>query len=185
MIFQLQQVAALQFGLYENPVPTGDIIYLQGINLVTELRHHSFNTFLPVDKVSPNHILQKNDILIASKGVSNKAIKYDGSFGPAVASSLFFIVKPDISQVLPDYLTIFLNDIKTQNLLKSLAGTTTVPHISKKDLAEITIPIPSIEKQKRIIVFIQHWQREKQITKQLLQKKEQFYSSLFNQLIQK
>lgn len=185
MVQQLKDIANIQFGLYGKPAPQGDVIYLQGTNFLAYSRHSAFNTFLSQADVSPNHILQKDDILIAAKGSRNTAIKYDGSFGPAVASSLFFIIKPDVSKILPDYLTTFLNDMRTQNLLRTLSGTTTVPHISKKDLAEIIIPIPSMEQQKKIVSIMEQWQQEKKITRQLLRKKELLYSTLFNQIILK
>jgi restriction endonuclease S subunit len=181
MIQPLKNIASIQFGVYDKPEPIGDVLYLQGSNFNSAFP----KTFVSKDKVSPNHLLKDGDILIAAKGFRNTAIRYSASLGPAVASSMFFVLKPDTSKVIPDYVTLFLNDMKTQNLLRSLSGTTTVPTISKKDLAEIQIPLPSISQQMKIVSVMQQWQEEKKLTQRLIEKKDVFYSSLFNQLIQK
>ncbi len=181
MLNSLKSVADIQFGFYDKPKPEGEVRYIQSINFSFE--HPS--AFLSKDTVSPNHLLKDNDILFAAKGVRNTALKFTGSFGPAVASSIFFVIKPDIHKVLSDYLVLYLNDLKTQKLLRSLTGTTTVPHINKKDLAEIEILLPPLDQQKKIVKLMLQWEEEKKITEQLMEKKHLFYSSLFNQLIQK
>ena len=184
MIQSLKDICNIQFGLYEKPLSAGNVYYLQGTSIFQDQNPKSITTFLSLQDISPNHLLKEGDILFAAKGVRNIAVKFTNTLAPAVASSLFFVIKPDTHKVISDYLEIFLNDAKTQNVLRSLTGTTTVPHISKKDLSEISIPLPSIEEQKKIVSLMKHWEEEKKLTQQLIDKKEQFYSTMFNDLIQ-
>ncbi|CAN5358312.1 hypothetical protein BH11BAC1_BH11BAC1_03940 [soil metagenome] len=181
MFQQLKNIASLQFGIYYKPERNGDLLYLQNTNFNSDRP----KAFLSKDTISPSHLLQDGDILIIAKGSRNTASVYSKSTGDAVASSLFFIIRLENKQVLPEFLAYYLNDSKTQSMLKKLSGATTVPTLSKKDLMEISIPIPSLHQQKQIVSMMNQWEQEKNLTQTLIEKKDQLYASLFNQLIQK
>jgi type I restriction enzyme S subunit len=63
-------------------------------------------------------------------------------------------VKPNPSAFLPEYFFYFCltDDFKEQ--LASVAGGTTVPIVNKSRFNSLTIPIPPLEEQKRIVAFL-------------------------------
>ncbi|MBB5325020.1 type I restriction enzyme S subunit [Anoxybacillus tepidamans] len=87
----------------------------------------------------------KSDVIIAWDGANAGTIGYglEGAIGSTLA-----ILRTDSNDVFTPYLGRFLQS-KSKYLRETCTGAT-IPHISKKILEEIRIPIPSYEKQVEI-----------------------------------
>jgi len=59
----------------------------------------------------------------------------------------------DPTQVLPDYLALYLNSTEGKNCFKRLNETTTIPFISRASLESIQIPVPTLERQRALAKF--------------------------------
>ncbi len=70
----------------------------------------------------------------------------------------------DPAQVLPDYLALYLNSTEGQNCFKRLNETTTIPFISRTNLESIIIPVPPLERQKKLVALERTTQRYTQLT---------------------
>ena len=149
---KIQDIAILQTGLFAKPLTIGEVVYLQSKhfdeqgNLIASLHPD-----LLIEDISKKHLLRAGDVLFAAKGTKNFAAVYEEPNLPAVASTTFFVIRLLGSNVLPEYLTWFLNNPNTQASLKAQAIGTSIPSISKQVLEELEIPIPSIEKQKLVV----------------------------------
>jgi restriction endonuclease S subunit len=76
-------------------------------------------------------------------------VLYD-SDQPAVAVSLFFIVRPDPQKVHPEYLTWFLNSSIAQSYFQERRLGISVGNIRKDALESLEIQLPNLEKQKQV-----------------------------------
>jgi restriction endonuclease S subunit len=126
-----------------------------------------------LDEVNPSQLLQKGDILFMAKGNNNFAVMYD-SDQPAVAVSLFFIVRPKRDKVNPEYLAWFLNSPTAQGYFHERRLGASVGNIRKEALEGLEVELPSLERQGQIARLNKLLRDEKLLTNEYLEKKELF-----------
>ena len=114
------------------------------------------------------HFLQKGDILVMSKGHNgfNAFVNSDNK-KPAVASSIFLVLKNVEPIVLPAYLAWYINLEATQKELINKSRGTALPAITRSMLADIEIPVVSISEQQKIVKIDQLKKRESNLVKRL------------------
>ena len=190
MKLQFKNIVEINTGLYQKPRPGGEVAYLQIRNLTDNGKIDSTEdfSFLSSEDVSGKFLLQKNDIMFAAKGFTNIAAVYKNEIKPAVASSVFFVLRLNeqfVDQILPDFIAWYLNNKLVQAQLQTKAKGTSVKSISKKDLGDIEIPVPNIQTQKRILKIDKLWNEEKELIKKLIEQKDNFYNGLLNNIANK
>ena len=176
----IKNITKIQTGLFAQPSSLGEIVYIQAKHF-DELGNLNDMLYpdLPNSAVSQNHILQNGDVLYAAKGTKNFAVLYDAELGKAVASTSFFVIRLKVNNILPAYLTWFLNNIRTQSYLKSQAIGSSTPSISKQVLENLEIIIPALEQQKIILEITKVRRKEKE----LMQKIDMLRETLIQQTI--
>lgn len=130
------------------------------------------------------HLLAKGDVLFLSKGRDFFAVKYDGKYSPAVASSAFLVLKVS-GGILPDFLVWFLNHPKTNSLLNQLSSGSALPMLSKSALGEIEIPLLSLEDQQKIITIDELKKREEALQQKIQTLKNNYFNELTYTILQK
>lgn len=123
---------------------------------------------LNADSFSEKHLLKYGDVLFAAKGSRNFAVHFDLVDMPAAASTSFFVIKITEENILPEYLTWYLNHPITMSYLKAFAKGTSMVSISKEVLNDLEVKIPSLEKQKLIFKIDKLRSSETQIQTKLL-----------------
>lgn len=181
---ELKHIANIQTGVFAKPVAKGDIAYLQP-KYFDELGKLTTNLEPDLNSVgiSEKHILKQGDVIFAAKGSKNFAARFDLEDISAVASTSFFVIKIFEKNILPEYLTWYLNHQTTMKYLKSFARGTSIASISKDVLNELEIIVPSLEKQQLIFKIDDLRTAERQITMKLLSLKQtinqqQLYNAL-------
>jgi restriction endonuclease S subunit len=180
----LKNIANIQTGVFAKPVAKGDVAYLQPKyfdelgKLITKLEPD-----LNSVGISKNHILKQGDVLFAAKGSKNFAAQFDLKDMSAAASTSFFVIRIFEKNILPEYLTWYLNHPTTMKFLKAFARGTSIASISKEVLNDLEIIIPSLEKQHLIFKIDDLRSAERQITMRLLSLKQalnqqQLYNAL-------
>ncbi len=164
----LKHIATIQTGVFAKPVQKGEIVYLQAKHFdenggLIETLYPDLNADNRIEK----HVLKKGDVLFAAKGTKNFAAWYNNDSISAVASTSFFVIRLKEKNVLPGYLTWFLNHPRTQLLLKAHARGTSIASISKVVLSDLEIPIPDIQKQKLILKIFKLRNKEKKLKQQI------------------
>lgn len=164
----LKHITNIQTGVFAKPIQKGDIVYLQVKHFDEngELKETLYPDLNAESKIN-KHILKKGDILFSAKGSKNFAAWYENEEIPAVASTSFFVIRLQDKNVLPGYLTWFLNHPRTQTLLKGQARGSSIASISKAVLSELEIPIPNIKKQELILKIFKLRNKEKNLKKQI------------------
>ena len=152
MKIAIKHIANIQTGVFAKPVSKGEVAYLQpkyynkgGVlitKLIPDLKDTAINT---------NHLLRKGDVIFSAKGLKNFAATIKEEMLPAAASTSFFVIRLNDQNILPEFLTWFLNHPNTLRLLKAKARGTSIVSIAKSVLADLEIYVPDIEKQKLIL----------------------------------
>lgn len=181
---KLGDVAQLQFGVYEKPGIKGNAAYLQAKHFDDGGKLKvPVDSFLKVSKKNENHLLEGGDVLFVGKGFRNFAWTYSPAFGPAVASSIFFVLKPDKAQVLPEFLTALLNAPQTQAYMQSLGAGSSIPSIRKSELDAFALHLPSLEVQEKVVEIARLQEQDIELSKRIIAEKQKVYQSVINRLI--
>ena len=102
-------------------------------------------------EVKLEHILKSGDVLLSNRG-RFVATTYTGQIETCVASgSLLVLTVKKGSLVLPEYLALYFNSQAGKRQLGRLDETTTIPYISRKNLEQIDIPIPPMQRQETLV----------------------------------
>jgi len=112
------------------------------------------------------HRLRSSDILLQSRGVTNRAVVFEGTVR-AIAALGLLVVRPIAEVIRPAFLYWFLNHPKTQARLQNLSRGSTVAFIAKTDVEEFPIPTPPLELQEQVISVDRIRRHEKQLTAEL------------------
>lgn len=170
----LKHITSIQTGVFAKTISKGEIVYLQAKHFdengeISETLYPDLDADSKIEK----HLLKKGDVLFAAKGTKNFAAWYENDSMPAVASTSFFVIRLQVPNILPGYLTWFLNHPNTQIFLKGKARGTSIASISKAVLQDLEISVPDIEKQKLILTIYQLRNKEKNIKQQIETLREQ------------
>jgi restriction endonuclease S subunit len=138
---------------------------------------------IKLDDINPNQLLSYGDILFMAKGNNNFAVMY-ATDKPAVAVSLFFIIRPKREIVNPEYLTWFLNSPNAQAYFHERRMGASVGNITKDTLENLKVKLPSFEKQGQIATLNKLIRDEKILTNEYLEKKQLYFNSVMEKIIE-
>lgn len=125
------------------------------------------------------HFLEEGDLLFMAKSSNNQVLVYNDEFGQAVATSMFLVIRANQQQVLPQYLAWYINQQPAQQFLASRLSGSIVANLSKKELGELKVPLPSFVKQRKI-ADIHHLSKREEYLRQVISHKR---SQMINQLL--
>ena len=100
-------------------------------------------------KISEKEFLKDNDIIVSNQGTIGKTAIYRKDKRKILPSPQIFIIKADTKKIHPEYLFTQLNQKLIQDKLKSLATGAYIPRLTKKDLENIVISVPSKKEQEK------------------------------------
>lgn len=129
--------------------PYGDVAVIQMKDIDDANLLHAegaIRVLLPEGK--GHHLIHEGDLVFRSRGRSNSVALVAADIGDAVLAAPMLLVRP--RAVLPAYLHWFINLPATQGALAALAEGTSVRMISKDALLDMDVPVPSMNRQRRI-----------------------------------
>lgn len=184
MKIKLGDIAQLQFGLYAKPTDNGNAAYMQ-VKYFDDWGNQTneIDTFIEVDKKNEAHLLEEGDILFVGKGMRNFAWTYKLSYGPAIASSIFFVIKVDKSKVLPDFLTTLFNTAQTQAHFQTIGAGSSIPSIRKSELEVFMVQLPTLEMQQKIINIKKLHDEDMELSRKIVTEKQNLYQAVIKNLI--
>lgn len=113
--------------------------------------NEAFASIEPAERIRAEQFLQAGDVLFPNRGTRTTAIVYRLGEARALAGAQFFVLRPDAAQVLPEYLAWFLRTEQAARHFEERRKGTYVQIVQRSDLAELAIPLPPLEKQRRIV----------------------------------
>jgi restriction endonuclease S subunit len=158
-------IAKIQTGIYAKPDPVGEVLYLMGRHFNSDKRiDPAIQPELQLNDKTKKHLLRTGDILVASKGFDLFSVVFHPLKYPAVASSMFIILKLNDPQIiLPEYLAWYLNHPKTQKILSGNSRGTALQSITKDIIGNLEIHVPSVQKQRALLNAMSLLAREAQL----------------------
>ncbi|MCD0455736.1 restriction endonuclease subunit S [Chryseobacterium sp. LC2016-27] len=181
---QLKNIANLQFGFYDKPKTKGNVCYLQAKHFNEfGLFNGKVDEWIDVTDKSKNHLLEDGDVLLVGKGMRNFAWRYKADIGKAIASSIFFVIKPKLELVDADYLITIFNSSKYQSFFQSLGAGSSIPSIRKNELEAVDIPLPPLLVQKKIARLNELHQKELRLTRKLIEEKNKLFQAVINDIL--
>lgn len=183
MIKSLKEIANIKFGLHAQSQEYGNVLYLQAGHFNNKGKLLQMpTTFIDEQGRLNEHLLEDGDILLAGKGNRNFAWCYRKKLGPAVASSIFFVIQPRQDLINPEYLTAYFNLEKCQLHFRKLGEGSNVASIRKSELGELNIPILTMKKQLEIAAISKLHEEQIEITEKIQQRKYELYEAVMNNL---
>lgn len=129
-----------------------------------------------------NSYLLKNDVLLTSRGSENanfKSTVFKASNSNVIASATLNIIRLKNTSVLPEYISIFLNSSEGQDSIRGVLSGSYIRVITLKNLGELLIPIPLLDKQRTIISIYENIRRQDEIA----ERKSQIRKNIINKVI--
>lgn len=162
-------------------VPHGSIVVLQQKD-VTDLVATSLqqrDEFAPPSGASRvedegtygKHLLQPDDVLLQVRGTQFLPVIFTGEY-PAIAAQGVAVFRT-APALLPSFLHWFLGHPKTTETLRSLAGGTHIPFLSKQSLIAMQVPVPPLHAQHAIVATDDVRRRYRAAAQQLIQLNDQ------------
>jgi len=118
-------------------------------------------------------LLLRNDLLFMSRGVKNYTVLLQDVPNDSLAAASFFIVRPDLESVDPLYLTWLLNHPISQQYFTQFGGSGVhMPVVKRVVLEQLKVPLPSLDKQRKIGSLYQLMFEEQSLMKSLTQNRK-------------
>jgi restriction endonuclease S subunit len=102
--------------------------------------------------------VQDGDVLLSNRGTFRSAV-FRGDDTNVIAASSLYVLRVQRSDILPEYLMVFLNAPLGQKILESVCTGTIMKTIPRKDFLSLNIFLPTIEKQQQAIAIFQNYYR--------------------------
>ncbi|AMR29538.1 hypothetical protein A0257_22195 [Hymenobacter psoromatis] len=133
------------------------------------------------------HLLEAGQLLLTAKGARLFTTYVRPDWLPALASTSFFVLTPQVPHLLPEFLALVLNLPDAREALRSLFATTTIPTLSRRSLLALALPLPNPlpprPVQQRAVELLHLWHQEKSLLLRYLPLREQRVHSQLQQLV--
>jgi restriction endonuclease S subunit len=142
------------------------------------LRSDDFPRIEPNEPVNQDLWLCPGDVLFPNRGTRTTALAFPINAPRIIVGPQFFIVRPDRTRVMPEYLAWFLRSAQAVAHFESRRKGTYVQIIQRSDLAELAIPLPPLEEQHQIVAVAALALEERELTERLQNLKWRYTNGL-------
>lgn len=189
---KLKELAEIKIGLplerkKANPMSTDKIEYkLLTLKSFADLDNSTnlhYEIFIADSSIDSQYLTKKNDVIVRLRAPTT-AIHVSSKNTDLVVSSLMAIITNIDASILDSkYLAYYLNSQYIQNqLLKNSQGTS-ITMTKRTDLMELEINLPPLEKQQKIVNYIDTANQEIDLLNQLIDKKNKLKTEIFETFI--
>lgn len=135
--------------------PSGNFLVVQGkdIGLDGSLVLNGMARVTDVPGKGAPDTLTAGELVFQTRGVTYRAASVPEPTPPMVAAGSLFILRPDASRLLCDFLVFFLNLHTTQALLRQLATGSTIPNLRRAAIEQLEVPLPSLADQHKLVAL--------------------------------
>lgn len=139
--------------------PDGEIQVLLAKNINDDGSiNHSELTRINLALPRANAFTKKDDVLLSSRGIFRAGV-FNIETKNTIAASSLFVLRIKNNNVLPQYLSIYLNSEAGQNSIQKILTGSTIKTILRGALENLSIPVPALAVQKMIIEISDNWRK--------------------------
>ena len=182
---KLKKIAKIQSGYISrgkiDPRDDGTCLLLQAKDVDAD--HLSYRTdalvrFTP--KLSgKDWFLNPGDILFMARGARNFSVMVDKLPEGVLAAACFFVIRIANSEILPEYLSWYLNQLPVEEYLKRFSGRGVhMPVVRRAVLESIDIPLLPTKTQKQVSKINKLLQKEQELYKNLAEKRKKLMTEI-------
>lgn len=134
------------------------------------------------------HMVDAEAVLFIAYGTRNRVYHFERLPANTVASSTFYLLRPKLHDpgmaaphaydVLPGYLTWYLNQPPAQAYFDALRGGASVQMLRRDALGSLEIPVPPLDIQRQVATVARLALEEEQLTRQLMEKRRMYIDNL-------
>ena len=182
---ELKNIAKIQSGYINrgkiDPRDDGTCLLLQAKDVDAD--HLSYRTdtlvrFMPTLS-GKDWFLKSSDILFMARGSRNFSVLIDKLPDSVLAAACFFVVRISNSEILPEYLCWYLNQLPVEEYLKRFSGRGVhMPVVRRAVLESIDILLPPIKTQKQVSEINKLLQKEQGLYKKLAEKRKNLMTEI-------
>ncbi|MBU1864717.1 MAG: hypothetical protein KKH94_13750, partial [Candidatus Omnitrophica bacterium] len=127
----------------------------------------------------------QGDILFKAKTNRPVAAVVEDTLNNTIATAHYFIIRLNVSNVLPGYLAWYLNQRPAQNYFSKNSGGTRVQVINKQVLGDLEVFVPEVSIQKKIEDVCKLHLKEEELLSSLKESKHKLVSAQLMKVILK
>jgi restriction endonuclease S subunit len=123
--------------------------------------------------------LRKNDVLLVARGMKSGAFRstvFTADDLNVVASSSVHVIRITSSEVLPEYISLFLNSREGQSAVASIVTGSYIGAVPRRELEKIKIPKLPLSKQRSLVNLSRNIEEQQKI----LERKKQIRQNIIN-----
>lgn len=124
------------------------------------------------------NFLQQGEIVFNAKGRRFFAFLIDEKYESTIASATFLVLTIDSKTVLPEFLVWYLSHPETLKVFDSKTNTQVMPSITKQELGNLEIIIPTFEMQKQIVALDLLKKKQIKLQKELITLEENYINAI-------
>jgi restriction endonuclease S subunit len=158
-------------------------ITLKSFSNSVTLQSDYFDDFVSIEKIDNKYLSQAGDIIVRLRE-PNTAVYIDAESAGLVVPSLFAIVSVDEPNINNTFLAYYLNSMGVKKVLERELKGTTIPMIKIKDLAELTLHLPSLNVQQNIVDLMLLSEKEITLLERLKEEKQRYSQAILETIIQ-
>ena len=183
--FKLLDLATIQTGIYRKRVAGGTVHQIQKSNFGEhgELLPLPRPPEFPREDRLEKHYLTGGEVLVTAKGDTNAAYLFPSLEEPAVASSMFLVIRLKSQAILPAYLNWYLNTSHGQRQLAQRSRGSAVNSLSIRDLKALPVALPPLATQTTLLYLTELQRKEQTLYQQIATTRRRLHEAMLLQLI--
>lgn len=126
--------------------------------------------------VKDQHLIRQGDLVFRSRGTSNSVALVSAPLDGVILAAPMLLIRTHA--VSPAYLQWFINLQGTQALLGARAEGTSVQMISKSELEDLNVPVPSSAHQRLIVKAADLMQKEQSLTSEIAARRKRMLEGI-------
>lgn len=185
----LGKIAAIQAGYSFRgrieAMPTGAVAVIQMKDLTSSNQVDCRELVrVDVNGLKEGHLIVPGDLVFRSRGLTANSALLREDPGIAVLSAPLLRIRVKKDKVLPEYLNWYISQLPAQAYFASCSEGTSIKMISKQSLENLPVPVPSLDRQRRIVEAASLAAAEQRILKDLAEKRNKYIAATLLQLAQ-
>lgn len=137
-----------------------------------------------IENLRSSATLEQNDVLLSCRGAFRAGV-LTKNLKNAIGSASLYILRIKSDKVLPEYLSIYLNSNAGQQQIQQILSGTIIKTILRRELENLPVIIPSIQKQKQIIEIYKNWQKREELLNRKITLNNNIANGAINYLLTK
>lgn len=169
------------------PDKNGGLLVLQARDLVRDafVTDASILTPIAFEPTGYANRLKKDDVLVIARGMKAGAFRstvFKSDASNVIASSSVHIIRITTPEVLPEYVSYYLNSKNGQYSLSQIVTGSYIGALPRRLLEQLKIPVLDLRKQKTIIDLYHNMQMQQKILDRKNELKQQILDATFTNI---